>query len=72
MLINYRDVVRNVMAREKALYEGHAVAAVAATQRGDRQGRRCKLIKVDYEMLAARHRRRGGDEARRADPASRT
>ena len=30
MLINYRDVVRNVMAREKVLYEGHAVAAVAA------------------------------------------
>ena len=23
-MINYRDVVRNVMAREKALYEGHA------------------------------------------------
>ena len=30
MLINYRDLVRNVMARDKALYEGHAVAAVAA------------------------------------------
>ena len=28
MLINYRDVVRNVLAREKVLYEGHAVAAV--------------------------------------------
>ncbi|MGD9830322.1 MAG: hypothetical protein AB7E70_12885, partial [Hyphomicrobiaceae bacterium] len=31
MLVNYRDIVRNVMAREKVLYEGHAVAAVAAT-----------------------------------------
>ena len=31
MLVNYRDMVRNVMAREKVLYEGHAVAAVAAT-----------------------------------------
>jgi len=31
MMMNYKDVVRNVMAREKALYEGHAVAAVAAT-----------------------------------------
>ena len=30
MLVNYRDIVRNVMAREKVLYEGHAVAAVAA------------------------------------------
>jgi len=26
-----RDVLYNVMAREKALYDGHAVAAVAAT-----------------------------------------
>src|SRR5215510_13025100 len=25
------DVIRNVMARDKALYDGHAVAAVAAT-----------------------------------------
>ncbi len=31
MLVNYRDMVRNVMAREKVLYDGHAVAAVAAT-----------------------------------------
>ena len=30
MLVNYRDIVRNVMAREKVLYDGHAVAAVAA------------------------------------------
>ena len=27
---NFWHVTRNVMAREKALYEGHAVAAVAA------------------------------------------
>src|SRR5919108_5820784 len=31
MQVNLRDVTRNIMAREKALYEGHAVAAVAAT-----------------------------------------
>ena len=31
MLVNCRDITRNVMAREKVLYEGHAVAAVAAT-----------------------------------------
>ncbi|MGI9435341.1 MAG: xanthine dehydrogenase family protein molybdopterin-binding subunit [Geminicoccaceae bacterium] len=50
MLINYRDVVRNVMAREKALYEGHAVAAVAATSNSvARQA--LKLIEVDYETL---------------------
>src|SRR5271155_4646016 len=27
---NFRDVSRNIMARDKVLYEGHAVAAVAA------------------------------------------
>src|SRR5262245_54012934 len=49
-MINYRDVVRNVMAREKALYEGHAVAAVAATT-GSIAKQALKLIKVDYEVL---------------------
>ena len=50
MMINYRDVVRNVMAREKVLYEGHAVAAIAATSASiARQA--LKLIKVDYEVL---------------------
>jgi len=49
-MINYRDVVRNVMAREKALYEGHAVAAVAATSASIAK-QALKLIKVDYEVL---------------------
>jgi len=49
-MINYRDVVRNVMAREKALYEGHAVAAVAATSAGIAK-QALKLIEVDYEVL---------------------
>ncbi len=30
---NFWHITRNVMAREKALYEGHAVAAVAAASR---------------------------------------
>ena len=30
MMVNFRDMTRNVMAREKALYEGHAVAALVA------------------------------------------
>jgi CO/xanthine dehydrogenase Mo-binding subunit len=50
MLINYRDVVRNVMAREKALYEGHPVAAVAATSAAVAK-QALKLIDVDYEVL---------------------
>lgn len=50
MMINYRDVVRSVMAREKTLYEGHPVAAVAATSaRIAKQA--LKLIKVDYQVL---------------------
>ena len=49
-MLNYRDIVRNVMAREKALYEGHAVAAVAATSASIAK-EALKLIKVDYEVL---------------------
>jgi CO/xanthine dehydrogenase Mo-binding subunit len=45
-----RDVWRNIMAREKALYDGHAVAAVAAVSASiARQA--LKLIKVDYQVL---------------------
>ena len=48
--MNYFDMTRNVMAREKALYEGHAVAAVAATSEAIAK-RALKLIEVDYEVL---------------------
>jgi len=50
MLMNYKDVVRNVMAREKALYEGHAVAAVAATSAAIAR-KALKLIDVTYDVL---------------------
>ncbi len=50
MMVNYRDVVRNVMAREKALYDGHAVAAVAATSAAAAR-KALKAIEVDYEVL---------------------
>jgi CO/xanthine dehydrogenase Mo-binding subunit len=50
MMINYKDLVRNVMAREKVLYEGHAVAAVAATSVAIAR-RALKLIDVKYEVL---------------------
>ena len=43
-------LLSNVMARGKVLYDGHAVAAVAATSRNvARQA--LALIKVDYEVL---------------------
>ena len=45
-----RDVLRNVMARDKALYDGHAVAAVAATSAAIAR-KALKLIAVDYEIL---------------------
>jgi CO/xanthine dehydrogenase Mo-binding subunit len=41
---------RNVMAREKVLYVGHAVAAVAATS-AKIASDALKLIEVDYEVL---------------------
>ncbi|HSI00955.1 MAG TPA: xanthine dehydrogenase family protein molybdopterin-binding subunit, partial [Reyranella sp.] len=50
MQVNLRDITRNIMAREKALYEGHPVAAVAAVSEAiARQA--LGLIKVDYKVL---------------------
>ena len=50
MMVNFRDMTRNVMAREKALYEGHAVAAVAATSEAV-AAQALMLIQVEYEVL---------------------
>ncbi len=50
MLVNYRDIVRCVMARDKVLFEGHPVAAVAATSHAIAK-RALKLIEVEYEVL---------------------
>src|SRR5262249_13899603 len=44
------DTSRNAMAREKALYDGHPVAAVAATSESIAK-EALKLIKVEYEGL---------------------
>src|SRR5436190_20577142 len=41
---------RNVMARDKALFPGHPVAAVAATTEAI-AAEACSLIEVDYEVL---------------------
>jgi CO/xanthine dehydrogenase Mo-binding subunit len=45
-----RDTLHNVMAHGKALYDGHAVAAVAATSASVAK-QALKLIAVDYEVL---------------------
>ncbi len=48
--VNLHHVTRNIMAREKALYEGHAIAAVAATSTAIAE-EALALIEVDYEVL---------------------
>jgi CO/xanthine dehydrogenase Mo-binding subunit len=45
-----RDILHNVMAHGKALYDGHAVAAVAATSASVAR-RALALIEVGYEVL---------------------
>ena len=47
---NLRDLSLNVMARNKVLYEGHAVAAVAATSASIADAA-LDLIEVTYEVL---------------------
>jgi CO/xanthine dehydrogenase Mo-binding subunit len=48
--VNFWHVTRNIMAREKALYEGHAVAAVAAIDAATAD-EALALIDVGYEVL---------------------
>ena len=48
--VNFRDQAYNVIARRKALYEGHAVAAVAATSEAIAEAA-LELIDVTYEVL---------------------
>jgi len=50
--VDYRDLARNVLARDKVLYHGHAVAAVAATSARAAEAA-LRAIAVDYEPLPA-------------------
>ena len=50
LMVNFRDVTRNMMARENVLYDGHPVAAVAAASEAVAR-RALKLIRVEYEVL---------------------
>ena len=47
---NFWHVTRNIMAREKVMYEGHAVAAVAAVSVSIAK-KALQLIDVEYEVL---------------------
>ena len=48
--VNFWHMTRNIMAREKVFYEGHAVAAVAAISKSTAE-EALRLIEVDYEVL---------------------
>jgi len=48
--VNFWHMTRSVMAREKVLFEGHPVAAVAAISKAV-AAEALRLIKIDYEVL---------------------
>src|SRR5512134_2129380 len=48
--VNFRDLSRNVLARDKVLYHGHAVAAVAAISEAAAE-QALAAIEVEYEPL---------------------
>jgi len=50
LVVNTHYLSLNIMAREKVLYDGHAIAAVAATSRHIAQ-EALELIEVEYEIL---------------------
>ncbi|MFQ3361450.1 MAG: CO/xanthine dehydrogenase Mo-binding subunit, partial [Alphaproteobacteria bacterium] len=50
MVVNFRDMTRNVIAREKALYDGHPIVAIAAISESIAK-EALKHIKVDFEIL---------------------
>jgi xanthine dehydrogenase molybdenum-binding subunit len=60
--VNLRHMSNNVLARHKALYVGHALAAVAATS-PHIAAEAIRLIEVDYEPLAPVLEVRGAMEA---------
>ncbi len=49
--VDYRDLSQNILARKKVLYDGHAVAAVAATT-PQLAEEACRRILVEYDVLS--------------------
>ena len=49
-VLNIREMSENCMAKDKVLYDGHALAAVAADNPHDAE-LAVNLIKVEYELL---------------------
>ncbi len=50
MMMNPRDISHNILARDKVMYNGHAIAAVAATSPHIAE-EALGLIEVEYELL---------------------
>ena len=50
VVVSFHDMSLNVIARRKALYDGHAIAAVAATS-AEIAAQAMALIEVEYELL---------------------
>ncbi len=50
--VNLRELSKNILAGDKALYRGHAIVALAATSTHIAE-EALKLIKVEYEVLPA-------------------
>ncbi len=48
--VNTRYLAMNILARDKVLYDGHAVAAIAASDRHTAE-EALRLIEVEYELL---------------------
>ena len=48
--VNFFDLARNVLAKDKVLYDGHAIAAVAAISQAI-ANKAAKLIEVEYKIL---------------------
>ena len=65
VLHNMRFLSNNIMAADKVLYKGHAVAAVAATSPHIAE-EALSLIQVEYEVLPARTYGATGPAGRRA------
>ena len=68
LIVNTHYLSFNLMAHDKVLYDGHAVAAVAATSRHIAQ----EALETDrgrVRVVETGHDCRRGDEAGRADPA---
>ncbi|MEC9307885.1 MAG: xanthine dehydrogenase family protein molybdopterin-binding subunit [Chloroflexota bacterium] len=49
-MVNYKFLSNNVLATDKALYKGHAIAAVAASNIHAAE-QALKLIEIDYEVI---------------------